>query len=421
MKNNKLIFYLIILFYSSKLVAQVSDTSKIIFEDAVETSTPKKQQEIVIEDTVYKIKSKAHRFLIVENEGKYGLIKDKQIVLHAYIDGYIKEEYYGFSFKHDQLVGILDKNGQELVPAQYKSAGFIGHKIIGVTTTEGKRGIFEIGRGMILKPDLCELRGMYDPDERLYSISRDCKNYALHHLDSTLLETDFKYQYIANLGNPELIAVKRNNLFGLLDFQGNEVVPIKYNKLKAKKTYLLAQKNHIYGFIDYQDSVIVDFKYNYIEEAQSGTYIANYKGRYGVMDIDENILIPFEYDHIYLSLYDKGGYTVTKNNLEGILSFENKMIVQPNYTSIKALYEVHDNKPSIAGYYVMDINSKWGLLDSRGNQILDQIFDDISRTRADAPLQVKIKEHDFTINYQGECIQDCPDENTLRDLGIKLH
>lgn len=421
MKNNKLLFYLIITFCTSKLVGQISDTSKIIFEDYVETFTPKKQQEIVIEDTIYKIKSNAHGFLIVENEGRYGLIKDSQIVLPAYIDGYIKEEYYGFSFKHDQLVGILDENGQELVPAQYKSAGFIGHKIIGVTTTEGKRGIFEIGKGMILEPDLCELRGMYDPDERLYSISRDCKSYALHHLDSTLLETDFKYQYIANLGKPELIAVKHNNLFGLLDFQENEVVPIVYKKLKAKKGYLVAQKDYKLGFIDYKDSVIVDFKYDVLEEAKSGEYIANLNGKYGVIDSKENILIPFDYEYMTLSLYDKGGYTFTQGNLEGILSFDNKIIVQPNYMSIQAMYEVESNKLLIVGYYVMNINSKWGLLDSKGAKITEQIFDDISRKRGDSPLDVKIKEYHFTINYQGECIEGCPEENTLKSLGVKLH
>lgn len=89
-------------------------------------------------------------------------------------------------------------------------------------------------------------------------------------------------------------------------------------------------------------------------------------GLYGAFDKNGNITIPFEFEVLENGI----GQNIigSKNNKFGVLSPDGKNLVQHKYNHIESFYEK---------FYVLEINKKFGVINSELNEILPTIYSKI--------------------------------------------
>lgn len=132
---------------------------------------------------------------------------------------------------------------------------------------------------------------------------------------------------------------KRNDKFGLVDAQGNQIIPFEYEYLTqiystpvhehlAKNfTYISAFQNKTYGVLDTQGNCILPFEYQRIGEyAINDLFVVCKNGKWGVVDKNNETVLDFEYEA--LGDYFVGeGIIAKKGGLYGIIRKDGSELV----------------------------------------------------------------------------------------------
>ena len=73
-----------------------------------------------------------------------------------------------------------------------------------------------------------------------------------------------KYDWIGDF-SAGLAVVKLNGNFGLVNFQGEEVIPLIYQNMVAESVLIIVQVGHKYGAINYSGEYILPCQYDRID------------------------------------------------------------------------------------------------------------------------------------------------------------
>lgn len=222
-----------------------------------------------------------------------------------------------------------------------------------------------------------------------------------------------KFKLVSDLYNnmsiwvgEKLIAVEKDGLYGFINDQGKEIVPLEYKAIHfivQDKQFVSVSKDQKWALLDLNNKPVIGFKYNSPVKVDAG-YVStsNDSGRYGVMKLNETIVVPFIYDQIKMpgiknrfiaktsqsvvllnernkqlftckdcDLYAVGylsTFIVEKENKKGLVDQNGKVIAAPKYDKFL------DWK---SGYIVYEINKMQGLLDSSGKDVLDRTYSSV--------------------------------------------
>lgn len=264
----------------------------------------------------------------VRFNGKWGAINISQkVLIPIKYDTVITYEYYKFA----AIVGdkgkysFYDSTGKQLIKFKYPvQLGIINN--YGVFL-DGKKLIYVNTKGV-------EHNEIPDVENKVIIVKSNDK-YALIDFKGHLL-TDFKYDYITNtmqsknlyeagignkagllndegkeltpikydeltlIFNPEFPLVTMNGLKGLLNSKGEEITPCIYDEIKSVNLIKPAKLNGKWGYLDENGKKLIDFQYDtvhyYFKDKIAWVMKEN---KYAFIDIKGNILSPFKYDNIY--------------------------------------------------------------------------------------------------------------------------
>lgn len=183
---------------------------------------------------------------------------------------------------------------------------------------------------------------LYDDETfKYYYINTDTKTVSLmydtiipiyfqNNIVHYLLLINDETNYILNINTDDLVTLDDEIVYVKID---NEE-----NKIGSDKYLIYKDKNDLYGLIDFNGNIIINPIYEELDTYNtSKTFIARKDKKYGIIEVNnKNNIINFEYD---LILYNKElvNYLVLcKNNKIGVL-YNNKLIV--NY---KIDYNLND-------------------------------------------------------------------------------
>ena len=170
-------------------------------------------------------------------------------------------------------------------------------------------------------------------------------------------------------------AIVKNKLFGLIDEEGDEVLPCEYDSItelygayriikKSKKygyvnldgklkgeckyhnfyhwanyprmsyiPYIPMELNNKWGFFNIEGEAVTQFKYEELSQVDDSAFVAKYNGLYGVSDYEGNELIPFKYEEVvYKPFKDCQISFVKQNNLYGIVNSKNKLVTDCEFS-----------------------------------------------------------------------------------------
>ena len=190
-----------------------------------------------------------------------------------------------------------------------------------------------------------------------------------------------------------------NNKYGVIDKKGNILVQpiydvveipnpskavfVAYNNGTDSKTEVLNEKGQKI-LTEYSGVKAIMFKDTLSEvpyEKSVLKYMADDK--YGLIDYKGNKITNAIYDEIESLLYKEGCLIVKKDNKYGIININGKQMVDIEYDLINADgFYSEKTKYKDAGFIVgkkQEDGYKYGYIDAKGNKILDNLYNEISR------------------------------------------
>lgn len=200
-----------------------------------------------------------------------------------------------------------------------------------------------------------------------------------------------EYQNIRVLDNHKinLISIKKDDKYGILDSNGNWILPTIFKKIEGGHKLLLAQT-----FRDNNnkaikpDSLIKKMSSKYV-----GTILKNGKkqseilsvdnkeieltGLSGAFDSNGNIVLPFEYD--FLKTDKNNNLIIYKNSYCGVITEEVETIIPLKFQEIKSFFNL----------YTVRSNNLWGIFNNKGKLILPIKYQKIFITSNDGAFVFK--------------------------------
>lgn len=126
----------------------------------------------------------------------------------------------------------------------------------------------------------------------LFAISTIVRSQSVNSIKS-------KYDLINEYTQDGYTLVCRQNLWGVIDNTGKEIVPIKYDNILQfdKNNCAVVSIKGKYGTIDKNAVIKIPLEYDYISPLVSdeGTYTAVKNGKWGMIDLQNHILVPFTF------------------------------------------------------------------------------------------------------------------------------
>ncbi len=150
------------------------------------------------------------------------------------------------------------------------------------------------------------------------------------------IKTSKKYDSkIIGVFSEGLTEVKLNNKYGFIDKHGNEVIPVKYDKVYSFVRGGLAtvELNGKAGVINTKNEVVIPFKYDFIGTPKFfAEKLVRVKkdGKFGFINKEDELVIPFQYEMATdfseclasVKLNNKWGFIDRKNNVRIPFQYE---------------------------------------------------------------------------------------------------
>lgn len=387
--------------------------------------------------------------LIYEKDGKYGLIDfEGKVISKANY-----EEIQGLTYKEGELLvkkddryGVINIKGAEIIKPEYNSiiadnfydeeskyklAGYIVGKNI---NSNYNYGYIRYDGKVLLKPEYTALSRIIDikDTEDIYLIVQNKTKVGLIKNKDTIINFDYK-ELEYNKDN-NILTARKNAKSGILNLQGQEILPIEYDELsingiyvytknedeekcfditgkeiEGKKYksmtkinngefYLIIDENSLYGLLNKENETLIESKYSYLEYLFEDYFIA-YNKELGIINSKGENVTEFKYD--VLSKIENSNVVqakdISKNTVElyskemkSLGIFKNAVITKrDNYIEVN--YEKNTKYFNLDGkellnteiYYNNNLFSveedgKWGFKNKNGDIIIDCIYDEVT-------------------------------------------
>lgn len=270
------------------------------------------------------------------------------------------------NIRNKELFGFCDSTGKTVIEPQYTEAEDFseGYALV------QKNDLY----GYINKPGKVKIDFQFTEAASFVNhvaIVQKDKMYFLIDYSNKILSG--KYDEITDFSEG-MAVVKRNNLYGAINLNGEEIVKPQFENLSDYSEGIAAfNKNGQYGFIDKQGFTFISPIYNWVSSFKSGVCKVQYNKFYGLINKKGDFVIKPEYDLIDEA--SKGIYLVVKNNLYGFADSTGCLLSDIKYSYNPAL------KPNeLAGNNFMRLITarKQDLQSANGNKLFaEQNYDEV--------------------------------------------
>ena len=289
----------------------------------------------------------------------------------------IKKEYEYFALYAQNKWGVINQEGEEVIQPSYQE--------------------------MIVIPDKTK-----EVFICTYNVNQENGTYQTKAVNSNNEEILTGYDQIEALDNMDkngnvwyeenVLRVKKNGKYGLIDLLGKEILPVEYDEitvLDGTENSILIKKADKIGLVNDTGSIIIECNYKEIKKLgdtyKDGYITIDEQGKYGVISATKKQILDNKYDEIsqvalkeYYQVKEDGkvkiinskGETVIENGFDQIKSvttngiiFEKNNLFGEMNTSGEIVLEAgyQDLKEANNGIYIAKQNDKYGIIDNVGN------------------------------------------------------
>lgn len=206
-------------------------------------------------------------------------------------------------------------------------------------------------------------------NEKVISVERDGKDGIIDLDGNIIIPCEYEF---AGLDGEGRIAVKKNGKAGYADMNGNIVIPLIYRTTLyfSGGLAMVTSDDGKYAAIDKTGKIVIPFEERDIilqkdvPLAVCMTGSGNGK-RYGLIDKTGKTVVPYIYDD--MGYFISGVIRVRKNGKYGVLDLNGKTVIEPRYDMVS----INNDMINVS------LGKKSGVLDASGKTILPMEYDDV--------------------------------------------
>lgn len=275
------------------------------------------------------------------------------------------------------------KTGKTGLKPIYDIFTLYGNGLIGLRK-DGKHGMAYSNGKVFIEPLYDEVIRMYSYgayQNSAFRIKKEGKFGLIDSLGKVLLKTEYQMitnAYDCNTGKQQPLLVKKDDKWKMVSIANVQLAPNEYADIKPLITGLVkyTYSNNKVGLVNCKGEVLLDSQDKITYDYYEGLITFEKNRLVGKMKPDGSIKI----QQRYTSIYDLGdGYTrVMQNGKYGLINKNEEFIVPPMYDGIDIIkswgvIEVEELKREPV------LHSKHGLLDMKGNMLVNVLYDALSR------------------------------------------
>lgn len=340
-------------------------------------------------------------------------------------------EYNYFTLEQNQKYGVIDKNGNIVIEAEYEAvqipnpskAIFVCVKEYNENTKEYETVVYNEKKEVLFSNyKNVQSISIYTnvnstPYEKSVLTYKENGKYGLINLEGKQI-TKPVYDEISSINYKEgTFLVRQNELEGIINMKGKVIIKCEYESVTSDNYYsengynkqagfIVSKKTedgYRYGYVNYRGTIILNPIYTQLERVteianEKGVYFIAFKnGQAGLLKNNKEIL-NYEYEDIQYNVL--GSIFITKRNGKyGAVNQEGTTVLYPEYDNVytggmylnalkdKDIFifdlngnkietnEVSKTKTENANYYItIDKNNKYKVVDSKDNIIIDKDY-----------------------------------------------
>ena len=341
--------------------------------------------------------------------------------------------------------GLIDLNGNEILETSYDDITTLkGLENSLIVQKDGMLGLVNDKGTKIIDTNYSQILNLGEEYQNGYiTVNSENRYGVVSFSGETILEN--QYEKIDNIYSDKYFVIQENGKQQLIDRQGNKILTENFDEIKqiANAGIIFTRQNQ-YGLMDFEGNVIIEPTYQNLEEINNDIFAANRDGKVGVMDKDQNEKIAFNYQTITYNkkagiyVADDENYTSSlldsnfEIKLRGILSEMNtdagymKLNIDNEDKYYNFRFEEKSTQDLFTSHtlYLSKQNEKYGFVDSKGNLVVDYIYDDATEQNDYGYAAVKKDGLWGAINKNGETVIEPYynlDENLVIDFIGKWH
>jgi hypothetical protein len=285
------------------------------------------------------VKSKINRLIISKKNEKKGIIalNPPRIIVptvYDYIgfqDNKDKVFYNKFWANKDNKQGVIDSNGQVIIPFEHQCLiWWDGMKLI----------VLDDSTNEVQKIGVCDT----------------AYNFLLPMGEYTVSKSKFQQDEMRQLSDEKFIIIQKKGKYGMLNRNFETIIPFEYDNIKWHGDYrIMVQIDGKVGLVDTNYKWILPVEYdNFLWVNDRHRFMLVYKNKKrGIIDLNGKTILPIEYEQINNRFNNT--YYVKKNNKCGLFDSDFQEILPAIYDEIISLQEE----------ILVRQGKKWGFLKER--------------------------------------------------------
>ncbi len=242
-----------------------------------------------------------------------------------------------------------------------------------------------------------------DYTKRLYPMEEKGKRYFVNihgeRVTEAIYDNDMSYNYE---NDNDWIYVKKENFYGTIDIQGNEILPCIY---EAHWFYvhedLMALKKGKWGLYSNRRGNILTHKYDGIKFLDTNNVCVQHKGMWGVVNLHtKKECVPFNYTNLYVCPKVKL-LEVSKQNNWGYIDYEGNTIIPLIHSEIRGF---GNEKYAVLKHHK---NENWYIYDIKGQRTEIGKFDEVGDVVEEMIMVKKNNLYGFINAQTGKLVIPC--------------
>ncbi|MBP5548507.1 MAG: WG repeat-containing protein [Bacteroidales bacterium] len=331
--------------------------------------------------------------------------------------------------------GLIDRNGKEIIVPEYEEINYPSDGMIRVKK-DGLYGFFDTAGNKVIDFQYRTASG-FNEDNAVVLIDFDSSTIGYGYINKKnelVIPAEFEYAMTFQEG---YAVVKKYDRFGMIDKNGNEVVPCKYLEITGMndgRFFAVDAASENAAMFDNRFKQLTGFIYERIISYNEGFYTVQRKGKvtfldvkgkerfgmyddvsgfydgysmvklngkYGIINQRGKVILPIEYDNSGWRsmeyLFSEGLAMVEKDGKYGFVNKQGKVVIPLIYESAHQCTE---------GLIPVQMKNMWGYIDKKGRLVCDFYFDAASYFEW-GRAEVVYQNTTYKINTDGVCVKNC--------------
>lgn len=301
-------------------------------------------------------------------------------------------------FKKDEKIGLIDFSGKVVLQANYddiKALDSVRNRLI--ITKENKRGLVDTAGNIIVDTNYDDIIGELTSSKTGYITVLESEGNKLYGYISSNGDKRIDPQYneisiISDIKDPNkiLLVVKKEDKYGIVDEQNNQILPIEFEEIDGLFTnnMFVCKKDSKWGIVNSNNEVIID--YNYLScVINSKCIIVRSSKNEQMYDFEGKAISENTYDKIYGP--NDEFMIVEKSNKYGVYSLaDSKEIISPSYKRIEYI--------SNGLFSVQKSSSKYAIINKENEELTEYKYTNISGLGTTSLIECSDSNNSFLLN-----------------------